>query len=140
MRTITLLIVHCSATPEGRDHSAADIDRWHRQQGFRNGIGYHYVIGRDGSVQTGRPLDMIGAHCANHNRHSIGICYIGGIATDGKTPKDARTEAQKTALRQLLERLRKDFPKALIVGHRDLNPMKSCPCFDAAREYRDLQP
>lgn len=140
MRTITLLIVHCSATPEDRDHTAADIDRWHRQQGHRNGIGYHYVIGRDGSVQTGRPLDMIGAHCANHNRHSIGICYIGGLATDGKTPKDTRTEAQKRALRELLTRLKKDYPKALIVGHCDLNPMKSCPCFDAVREYRDLQP
>ena len=96
------------------------------------------IKNNDGSVQTGRPLDMIGAHCANHNRHSIGICYVGGLATDGKTPKDTRTEAQKTALRRLLERLRKDFPKALIVGHRDLNPMKSCPCFDAVREYRDL--
>ena len=96
------------------------------------------IKNNDGSVQTGRPLDMIGAHCANHNRHSIGICYVGGLATDGKTPKDTRTEAQKTALRQLLERLRKDYPKALIVGHRDLNPMKSCPCFDAVREYRDL--
>lgn len=140
MRTVTLLVVHCSATPEGRCHNAADIDRWHRQQGFRNGIGYHYVVCRDGSIQTGRPVEMLGAHCANHNRHSIGICYVGGLASDGKSPKDTRTDAQKMALRELLTRLRSHYPRALIVGHRDLNPAKSCPCFDVVQEYRDLLP
>ena len=82
---------------------------------------------------------MIGAHCQNHNRHSIGICYEGGLDTKGR-PSDTRTEAQKLAMRKLLEELHAQFPKALIMGHNVFNPMKACPCFDAANEYRDLQP
>ena len=72
MRNINLIIVHCSATPEGRDVSVADIDRWHRERGF-DGIGYHYVVYIDGSVHEGRPLNKVGAHCKGHNAHSIGI-------------------------------------------------------------------
>lgn len=82
---------------------------------------------------------MVGAHCKRHNRYSIGICYIGGLSADGK-PTDTRTEAQRTALRSLLEQLHRRYPNALIVGHRDLDPQKACPCFDAVREYRDLNP
>ena len=76
------------------------------------------------------------AHCRNHNRHSIGICYEGGLDAKAK-PRDTRTEPQKTALRELLRQLKDIFPQALVVGHRDLDPMKECPCFDAAREYSD---
>ena len=105
MRKIDLIIIHCSATPEGKDFTTADIDRWHRQRGFAS-IGYHFVIYRDGSVHHGRPLAQVGAHCQGHNAHSIGICYIGGLTADGKHPKDSRTEEQKSALVALLRKLR----------------------------------
>ena len=94
---------------------------------------------RDGAIETGRPVEVIGAHCQNRNRHSIGICYEGGLDAEGH-PADTRTEAQKTAMRQLLEQLHAQYPKALIMGHNVFDPMKACPCFDAAEEYRDLQP
>ena len=83
----------------------------------------------------GRPEEMIGAHCKNHNRHSIGVCYIGGLAADGKTPKDTRTAEQKRALKLLLDDLHRRYPKALILGHCDLDPMKPCcPGFDVNGE------
>ena len=138
MRTITLIIIHCSAVRPWQRSSAADIDRWHRERGFQNGIGYHYVVRRDGTVEVGRPLEVIGAHCENHNRHSIGVCYEGGLDAAGK-PADTRTDAQKVALRKLLLQLHARFPKAIIAGHNVFNPMKACPCFDAVKEYKDLQ-
>ncbi len=136
MRTITEIIVHCAATPEGRDFTVADIDRWHRQRGFR-GIGYHYVVYRDGSVHAGRDESRIGAHCTGHNASSIGVCYIGGVKSDGKTPADTRTPAQRQALLTLLRRLRKKYPAARICGHRDF-AAKACPSFDATAEYATL--
>ena len=138
MRTITLIIVHCSANRAGSAFRMADIDRYHRSLGWM-GCGYHYVVPIDGTIEPGRPEEMAGAHCKNHNRHSIGVCYVGGLSKDG-SPADTRTEAQRTALRALLEDLHRRYPKAFIVGHQDLDPHKACPCFDAASEYRDLQP
>ena len=138
MRTITLIIVHCSANRAGSALRMADIDSYHRSLGWI-GCGYHYVIPTDGTIEPGRPEEMVGAHCKNHNRHSIGVCYIGGLSKDGK-PADTRTDAQRIALRTLLEQLRRRYPDALIVGHRDLDPQKVCPCFNAASEYADLQP
>ena len=120
--------------------SAAQIDTWHRQRGFHLGIGYHYVIRRDGSIEKGRPEWLIGAHCMNHNAHSIGICYEGGLDIRGD-PADTRTEAQKVAMRQLLEDLHERYPRAVIVGHHDLNPHKACPCIEnVVKEYVALQP
>ena len=140
MRTITLLILHCSAVRPDQQSSVAQINTWHHQRGFHLGIGYHYVVRRDGSVETGRPEYLIGAHCLNHNAHSIGICYEGGLDIRGQ-PADTRTAAQKASLRTLLEDLHRRYPKALIVGHHDLNPQKACPCIEnVAREYADLQP
>ena len=136
MRTITLIVIHCSANQAGSVLRMADIDRYHRSLGWK-GCGYHYVIPTDGTVEVGRNEAEVGAHCRNHNRHSIGVCYIGGLSADGK-PEDTRTEAQRTALRKLLEALHRKYPRALIVGHRDLDPQKACPCFDAAGEYSDL--
>lgn len=132
MRHINEIIIHCSATPEGRDYTVADIDRWHKARGWR-GIGYHYVIYRDGSVHAGRPVEQIGAHCTGHNADSIGICYIGGVAADGKTPKDTRTPAQRIALRELVEELRAKYPGATVHGHREFAP-KACPSFDVQTE------
>ena len=136
MRKINEIIIHCAATREGRDFTVEDITRWHKARGFAT-IGYHYVIYRDGSIHEGRPLEQIGAHCPGHNKHSIGICYIGGCASDGKTPKDTRTPEQKEALLALLRRLKARFPNATIHGHRDF-AAKACPSFDAFREYRQL--
>ena len=136
-RTIREIIIHCSATPEGRNYTVEDIRRWHRQQGWSD-IGYHYVIYRDGTIHEGRHVDIAGAHCVNHNAHSIGICYIGGVASNGKTPKDTRTLAQRAALLSLLNELRQLYPNAKIYGHRNFEPRKACPSFDARSEYRNI--
>lgn len=128
MRKINEIIVHCSATPEGRDYTVADIDRWHKQRGWKC-IGYHYVIYRDGSVHKGRDVSEIGAHCEGHNANSIGICYIGGCSSDGKTPKDTRTPLQRAALRELIELLKTEYTNATIHGHREY-AAKACPSFD----------
>ena len=140
MRTITLLVIHCSAVKPDQTSSAAQIDTWHRRdRHYKFGIGYHYVVRRDGQIEPGRPEWMVGAHCKNHNAHSLGICYEGGLNARGQ-PADTRTLAQKLAMLQLLEVLHRKYPKALIVGHHDLNPQKDCPCFDAVKEYAELQP
>ena len=132
MRKINEIIVHCSATAEGRDYTVADIDGWHKARGWRC-IGYHYVIYRDGSVHTGRPVAQIGAHCTGHNANSIGVCYIGGCAADGKTPKDTRTPQQREALRRLVADLQKQYPGATVHGHREF-AAKACPSFDVKTE------
>lgn len=132
MRQIKEIILHCSATAEGRDYTVADIDRWHKARGWR-GIGYHYVIYRDGSVHPGRPVEQIGAHCTGHNANSIGICYIGGLAADNKTPKDTRTPAQIQALRDLVGELKKKYPGARVHGHNEF-AAKACPSFDVHKD------
>ena len=139
MRVITMIVLHCSAVRPDQQSSAAQIDTWHRQRGFHLGIGYHYVVRRNGSIEPGREW-MVGAHCQNHNQHSIGVCYEGGLDIRGQ-PADTRTEAQKASLRRLLEELHERYPRAVILGHHDLNPHKACPCIEnVAREYADLQP
>lgn len=150
MRQINLIVVHCSATPEGRDVTAADINKMHIARGFKK-IGYHYVVRLDGTVETGRKENEIGAHAKGYNANSIGVCYVGGLTSDGKTPKDTRTPAQKSALKKLLHTLKQRYPDARIVGHRDLSPdtnhngkvdkwewIKACPCFDAIPEYANI--
>lgn len=145
MRKITLIIVHCSATPEGVDYSVKDIDRWHRARGW-NGCGYHYVVRLDGTIEQGRPEEVVGAHCKNHNLHSIGVCYIGGIPArpsqrggERQEASDTRTPAQKAALQKLLTELKTRYPNAIIVGH-NVFAHKACPCYDAVHEYLELQP
>ena len=138
MRTITLIIIHCSAVKPWQQSGVREIDRWHRAKGWKS-CGYHYVVRRDGTVEVGRPVEEVGAHCLNRNRHSIGICYEGGLDAEER-PADTRTEAQKKALRELLQQLHAQFPRAIIAGHNVFNPMKACPCFNAMDEYRDLQP
>lgn len=136
MREINQIIVHCAATPEGKNFTVEDIDKWHKARGFQK-IGYHFVVYIDGTVHKGRDIEEIGSHCSGHNSKSIGICYIGGVAKDGKTPKDTRTALQKSALIQLLKDLKMKFPKAEIYGHRDFST-KACPSFDAKTEYKDI--
>ena len=136
-RKINEIIVHCTATPEGKDFKAADIDRWHRQKGW-DGIGYHHVVDLDGTVEPGRPESKVGAHCLKHNTNSIGVVYVGGLASNGKTPKDTRTPQQKAALIKLLTELKHKYPGATIHGHRDF-AAKACPSFDATTEYKNIK-
>lgn len=141
-RRIDEIIVHCSATPEGKNYTVEDIRDWHKRQGWSD-IGYHYVIHLDGTVMEGRDVDLVGAHCmkGGHNQHSIGVCYIGGLENKEGVPlskqksKDTRTEKQKIALLSLLVDLKKHYPKAVIVGHHDYDRSKDCPCFDAKGQY-----
>lgn len=143
MREISEIVVHCTATPEGKHFDVATIRKWHTDpvskggRGWRD-IGYHYVIYLDGSVHNGRPVEQIGAHVVGHNKGTIGVTYVGGCAKDGKTAKDTRTPEQKVALEKLLRDLVKRFPGITkISGHRDYAP-KACPSFDATKEYRNL--
>lgn len=142
MRKLDTILIHCSATAEGKNFTEKDIDAWHRMRGFCNGIGYNYVVLLDGTVREGRSLDIPGAHCPqeNMNRRAIGICYIGGLEADGKTPKDTRTPEQKKAISELIVRLKRQFPEVKQVrGHRDVKGVaKACPCFDAIQEYQHL--
>lgn len=132
MRKIEKIIVHCTATPEGREVTADDVTRWHKARGFRT-IGYHYLIKLDGTVQTGRPVAEVGAHCLGQNGKSIGVCYVGGIDRDSLKPKDTRTPAQRASLRRLITDLRAKYPGATLHGHREFAP-KACPCFDVKTE------
>lgn len=136
MRDIDKIIVHCSATPEGRHTTVDEIRQWHLQRGWKD-IGYHYVIYLDGTIHRGRPESVVGAHCSGYNKNSIGVCYIGGVAKDGKTPKDTRTEGQKRALIEVLKRLKKAYPKATLHGHNEF-ASKACPSFNVKEEYKNL--
>lgn len=127
MREINSIVIHCSATRAGVDFTAADIDRWHRERGM-NEIGYHYVIRLDGTVEKGRSLEIVGAHCAGYNRNSVGVCYIGGLDTAGN-PADTRTPAQEKVMRKLVDQLMKEYPINKVFGHREV-AAKACPCFD----------
>lgn len=137
MRNINKIIVHCSATPEGKDIKTETIRGWHIKGNGWNDIGYHYVIELDGSVHKGRDESKVGAHCQGYNFNSIGVCYVGGVAKDGKTPKDTRTEKQKESLLALLKELKAKYPRATIHGHREF-AAKACPSFDAKSEYKNL--
>lgn len=108
--------------------SVADIRRWHLARGFVD-VGYHYVVYLDGSVHEGRPLAQVGAHCRGHNAHSVGVCYVGGLAADGRTPKDTRTARQRVALEALVQLLRLNFPGAGVHGH-NAYAAKACPCYE----------
>ena len=152
MNKIDSIIIHCSATRAGQDLTAKDIDRMHRVRGF-NQIGYNYVIRIDGTIEIGRSLTVDGAHCntkgfseSSYNKHSVGICYIGGLDANGK-PADTRTIAQKAALRELVAKLCKEYEIIEVLGHRDTSPdldgsgevepkeyIKACPCFDVRSE------
>lgn len=150
MRKVNLIVIHCSATREGQAHTAADIDRWHKAQGW-NGIGYHHVVLLDGTVQKGRDESVAGSHVKGFNANSIGVVYIGGLAANGVTPKDTRTDAQKTALADLIKSLKAKYPGAKVVGHRDLSPdkdkdgvvephewLKACPSFDVSSWMKEV--
>lgn len=148
MNNPELIVIHCSATKEGKDLNVDDIRKMHLNRGWRD-VGYHYIITLDGKIQSGRKPFEIGAHAKGHNKNSIGICYIGGLDKNGKV-KDTRTPNQKAALNKIVSSLKTVFGIGKVLGHRDLSKdldgdgviephefMKQCPCFDAIKEYKE---
>lgn len=131
-RPINKIIIHCTATGEGKDVSVEEIRRWHKARGWSD-IGYHLIVQRNGIVEAGRPMSMIGAHVKGQNTGSIGIVYVGGLDDEGE-PKDTRTEAQDISLVFLLKHLKHLYPNATIHGHNEF-ANKACPCFDVKKEY-----
>lgn len=127
------IAIHCSATSEKQNFGAADINKWHRAKGWAC-IGYHYVIKRDGTIEQGRKESQVGAHVADWNAVSLGICMIGGVDADDHTKaEDNFTPEQYASLKDLILELKTRYPKAKIQGHRDFPKVaKACPCFDVA--------
>ena len=136
MRKINKIIIHCTATTEGRDVSIDEVRRWHvEERGWRD-VGYHFLVRLDGTVEEGRPIEMTGAHTRSHNWDSIGIAYAGGMSKDMTEPKDTRSDAQKDALVDLICQLH-DCYGGTVYGHRDFSE-KACPSFDAKTEYENI--
>ena len=131
-RPIWELIWHCAATPEGKDFTVADIRAWHKQRGWSD-IGYHYVVYRDGRVMAGRPIGQVGAHCEGHNTGTVGCCYVGGVAADGRTAKDTRTPAQRSAMLWLTRELVRMHRITKVSGHNQ-HAAKACPSFDVRKD------
>ena len=137
MREINKIIVHCSATREGENFDVAEIRRWHVEGRGWSDIGYHFYIDLYGQIHKGRDIAKMGAHCKGQNRNSIGICYCGGVESDGKTPKDTRNVEQKEALLCVLRTLKAMYPNAVIHSHKDF-ANKACPSFEATHEYENI--
>lgn len=127
-KSTNFIVVHCAATSPSMDIGAKEIDRWHRQRGWL-GIGYHFVIRRNGTVEEGRHIDKAGAHAVNYNNKSVGVCLVGGVKEDKKTPEANFTNEQYKALVALLKRLKEKYPSAKIIGHNEI-AAKACPSFN----------
>lgn len=135
MRAIDELIWHCTATPEGREVTAREIDQWHKARGWK-GIGYHKVVHLDGTVSEGRPAREPGSHVAGRNRFTLGYVYVGGVDARNR-PKDTRTPEQKETMERLTREAIEEYGIKIVSGHRQY-AAKACPCFDAAKEYMPL--
>jgi len=133
-RKINKIILHCSSTREGQDISVDTIREWHVDGRGWSDIGYHYIVSIDGQIEEGRPIDRSGAHTKGKNKSSIGVCYIGGVETDGRTPKDTRNAEQLIAIANLLDALMEMYPDATLHGHNEFSN-KACPSFDVQKEY-----
>jgi len=136
---IRWITVHCAATKPSHNTDAKAIDRMHRLRGFLK-IGYHYVIKRDGTVETGRKETETGAHVAGRNTGNIGICLAGGIHEVTGKAENNFTPQQFASLAKLIAELKVRYPAAEVLGHRDHpNVAKDCPCFDT-RSWWSKQP
>lgn len=145
----THIVIHCTATPEGKEVSVATLDSWHKARNFEPYVdpttkkkvyaGYHLLVHLDGSYDRIRPNDARGQHCPQQNMNNCGIaiCYVGGVAKDGKTPKDTRTLAQKSTIRSLVETLKKKYPNLKVIGHGEVKGVaKACPSFSVKQEFK----
>ena len=120
-KDIKYLVIHCSDTEDKHEINALDIHKMHLDFGW-DGIGYHKVILRSGEIQNGRPEYWVGAHVKGKNNASLGVCLIGQTKF---TPK------QFISLEKVLQKWKILYPKAKIMGHRDVtNTYKTCPNFD----------
>lgn len=127
---VKFIVIHCSATRPSQHVGVKEIRQWHLQRGFFD-IGYHHVINRDGFVENGRPRNQPGAHVTGYNGKSIGICMVGGVTEKNvNVAEDNFTKAQWDTLRMFLPELKRQYPGAKIVGHRDIAKGKACPSFD----------
>jgi N-acetylmuramoyl-L-alanine amidase len=130
-RKISHIVIHCAATPPSSDIGVKEIDAWHRKRGW-SGIGYHYVIRRNGEIEKGRPDDKVGAHVKGFNSTTLGICLVGGLNSARKATAEYTGEQWQT-LELLVRHLKTQHPTAEVLGHRDFpNVNKACPCFDVA--------
>jgi len=129
-REIDTIILHCSASPQGRGDDAHTIDRWHTERfKKRRGIGYHLVILEDGSTQKGAWLDFIGAHTGGQNNDSVGIMFIGGVNKQ-LAPEFNATPQQIQTLKKIIKIMKKQYKlKAKdIKGHNEFPRYKSRGC------------
>ncbi len=136
MREIDKIILHCTATYPDSYVTVGTIDKWHRKRGWQNGIGYHYVIYKNGEIHKGRDIDIIGAHTKGHNKTSIGVAYVGGIDDQG-VPRDTMTLEQETSWLQLVNSLRTVFGYCTVHGHNEFSS-KACPSFNVQDKYKFL--
>lgn len=124
------IFVHCSATPPTMDIGRETIEMWHKQQGWL-AIGYHFIIKRDGTVEEGRPVNVVGSHVKGWNSRSVGVCLVGGIDAKGKFEANF-TPAQMNSLRSLLVTLLAKYEGAVLRAHHEVAP-KACPSFNLKR-------
>ena len=150
-KSTSAIVIHCTATLAHQDFRRDEIEAMHKRRGFKQ-IGYHYLVTLAGKIEIGRsPDDTIGAHVQEFNDRTVGIAYVGGLRSSDAKPMDTRTDAQTEALGKLCRTLLKKYPKAVILGHRDLSPdldrdgivekhewMKICPCFNAGPWAKSL--
>jgi N-acetyl-anhydromuramyl-L-alanine amidase AmpD len=126
------IVVHCAATPPTLDVGVKEIRVWHKQRGFVD-IGYHFVIRRDGTIEVGRPENVIGAHVEGYNSDSVAVSLVGGVNAKNQ-PENNFTPAQFAALALKLRELQAKYPNAKIQGHRDFPKVaKACPSFDVRK-------
>jgi len=135
VRDLKRVILHCSATPEGRKVSVDTIRGWHMDRGWDD-IGYHFCILANGSIEKGRDIDKIGSHTYSHNADSIGICYIGGLDKEMHY-KDTMTALQEIAFIQLVWSLRMILGPLKVHGHNEFSD-KKCPSFKVNEKFKFL--
>ena len=134
MRALDEIIIHCTGTVPSNSTTVEAVRRYHvKTLGWKD-IGYHYLITLDGKIHQGRPLDQAGAHTKNHNKTTVGICYVGGL-DENKKAKDTRTLQQVAAIRQLVNALKVCFPTNKKVSGHYMYDNKACPCFDVKKEF-----
>lgn len=131
------IVIHCSATKPSMDIGVRDIAMWHKQQGWL-ACGYHFIIRRDGTIEEGRPIDVVGSHVKNHNSNSVGVCLVGGV--DEKMKPDANyTVDQWAALETVVKDLKEKFPTASVKGHNEFDAGKACPSFNVQSWLKSIQ-